>query len=352
MTKKNGDRTSRKRQQKKIRMKKLISVILLFTTIFVFGQSKNPEDFGFRHIVYQYKTDKIDILIKSKKGEENFKKPLFFFCQGSLPVPLIKYDENGSYGVFPFNPDNLSEKYHVVIVSKPYIPIMAEVSTLSQKYFTYVDSTGKFPKEYSDRNLLSYYTLRNIAIINYLQKQKWVSATCLVVAGHSEGSTVAAKMATECNKITHLIYSGGNPMGRIMSIIGKNRAVETDTDSTRFGESEIMYWEKVVKNKHSMDDSQGDTDKATFEFSYPPIIYLERLRIPVMVTYGTKDESVPFNDFLQVEVIRQEKKNFTFKAYVGTDHNFFPIMENNMPNYDIFNWDKVANDWLKWLNEN
>ncbi len=331
-------------------MTKIIGTFLLFTAITAFGQTKTPEDFGFRHIVCQYESDKVDILVKSKKGEEDLKKPLFFFCQGSQPIPLINYDEGGPYGVFPFNPDSLSEKYHLVIVGKPYIPVMADTKTLSG--FSYIDSTGRSPKEYSDRNLLSYYVPRNIAIINYLQKQKWVSTTQLVVAGHSEGSSVAAKMAVECKTITHLIYSGGNPMGRIMSIIGKSRDDETDTDSTRFAEKTFQYWEKVVKNKNSMDDSHGDTDKATFEFSYPFIEYLEKLKIPILVSYGTKDKIAPFNDYLRVDVIRKEKRNFTFKAYIGTEHNFFPLTTDNKPDYNVFNWDKVANDWLKWLNEN
>jgi dienelactone hydrolase len=80
------------------------------------------------------------------------------------------------------------------------------------------------------------------------------------------------------------------------------------------------------------------------------ITYLEKLKIPVLVTYGTKDWSSPYNDFLRVDVIRQNKNNFTFKAYIGTEHNFFPLTDDNKPNYDIFNWDKVANEWLKWLN--
>ena len=330
-------------------MRKIVNIIFLFTTISIFGQDKTPEDFGFRHIVYQYKTDNVDILIKSKKGEEDFKKPILFFCQGSLPRPLIIYDENGPYGVFTFNPDNLIEKFHLVIVGKPYIPLITEANTLSRN-FTYVDNTGKYPKEYSDRNLLSYYTQRNIAIIKYLLKQKWVSSKQLVVAGHSEGSTVAAKMAAECNKITRLIYSGGNPMGRIMSVIGESRARETDT--MKFGEISMEHWKEVVKNKNSMDASQGDTDKATFEFSYPSIRYLEKLKIPTLVSYGTKDWCAPFNDFLRVEAIRQKRSNFTFNTYIGTEHNYFPLMEDNKPNYDIFNWDIVANDWLKWLNEN
>jgi len=322
------------------------SFLIVWNTLF--GQNKTPQDFGFRHIVFKYKTDNVDILIKSKKGEEDISKPIFFFCQGSLPLPLIKYHGNDSYGVFPFNPDSLSITYHLVIIGKPFIPVMEDYYTLSPN-FSFIDSSGKFPKEYSDRNLLSYYVPRNIEIIKYLQKQKWVTTTQLVIAGHSEGSTIAAKMAVKYKKITHLIYAGGNPLGRIMSIVGQSRAIETDSDSTRYGEDEIKFWEAVVKNKSSMDGSQGDTHKATFEFSQPPIKYLEKLKIPVLVSYGTKDWSAPFNDFMRVDFIRQGKNNFTFQSYVGTEHNFFPLTKDNKPDYDIFNWDKVANDWLKWL---
>jgi len=331
-------------------VKHLIFIFTLLTFNSVFGQTKTPQDFGFRHIVLNYKTSKVDILIKSKKGEENTPKPLFFFCQGSLPIPLIIYQDDEVYGTFPFNPDSLSVKYHLVIVSKPNIPIIAEVSSLKPN-FTYFDSTGDFPKGYIEKNLLSYYVPRNIAVIKHLQKQNWVSNKQLVVAGHSEGSTIATKMASEFKNVTHLIYSGGNPLGRILSIIQQNRAYETDTDSTKYGEDNINYWSDIVAKKTDMTTSLGDTYKTTYEFSEPMITYLEKLKIPILVTYGTKDWSSPYNDFLRVDVIRKNRINFTFKAYIGTEHNFFPLTDDNKPNYDIFNWDKVANDWLKWLNE-
>ena len=81
------------------------------------------------------------ILIKSKKGEENTPKPIFLFCQGSLPIPLIIYEGKESFGTFPFNPDSISKNYHLVIVGKPSIPLIADVNTL-QNDFTYLDSTG------------------------------------------------------------------------------------------------------------------------------------------------------------------------------------------------------------------
>lgn len=331
-------------------MTKIILIFVLFANISCFAQKRTPEDYGYKHISYNYKNEIVDILIKSKSGEENIEKPIFLFCQGSLPQPLIKYNGDEIYGVFPFNPEILTDKFHLVIISKPYIPIIADLKTLHNNSL-YLEADGNFPLEYSKRNLLDYYVNRNISVLKYLLKKNWVSSSMLVVAGHSEGSTVASKMALKNRKITHLIYASGNPMGRIMTMISQNRANESFEDNVSLGEEEIKYWEEVVKNKDDMDASQGDTNKASFEFSNPPILYLEKLKIPVLVTYGTKDWSAPFNDFMRVDFIRKRKPNFTFQPYVGTEHNFFPLNKNDEPNYEIFNWDKVAEDWLNWINK-
>lgn len=331
-------------------MKIQIGIFFLLLTFCSFGQVKQAEDFGFRHLQTIYKGDTVDILIKSKKGDEQKKKPLFLFCQGSLPVPLIiMYNDNanqGNYNVFVFNTDSLCNDYHVVIIGKPYIPLIVDQNKL-QNDLTFCDSTGHFPKNYIERNLLDYYVDRNISVIKFLQTKNWVFKNKLVVAGHSEGSTVAAKMAFLFPKITNLIYASGNPLGRILSIIERQRAEEND--STKIAEKGFEYWQSIVMNKSGMDASKGDTYKATYGFSIPPIQYLQKIKIPVLVCYGTKDDSSPYNDYLRVEMLRQQKNNFTFKAYIGTNHNFFPLKPGGETNYDIFNWDKVAEDWRKWL---
>jgi dienelactone hydrolase len=329
-------------------MKTLILTTIILINYNLFSQKNIIENFGFRNLQTIYKSDTVDILIKSKHGEEFVKKPIFLFCQGSLAQPLIKLDGENAYGVFPFSTDSLEIYYHIAIISKPNIPLIADIKTLGNN-FTYLDpTTGKIPKEYSNRNLLDYYVNRNLKVIDFLEKLDYVDNSKLVLAGHSEGSTIAAKLATKSKKVTHLIYASGNPLGRIMAMIAKNRTIETDTDSTRYGESEFDYWKIVLSEKNNMDDTNGDTYKATYDFSIPPINYLEKLKIPVLVCYGTKDESAPYNDYLRVEILKQNKNNFNFRAYIGLEHNFFPLTSNGKPNYEIFNWNKVANDWLMW----
>ena len=337
---------------KSILFSKILFTILLavIPVASVISQDKKkPEDYGFRHLQIKFKDDPVDILIKSAKGEEQKQKPLFLFCQGSLPVPLIIHDKEIVYGVFPFNTDSLIIYYHLAIIGKPYIPVIADVSTL--KDFAYTDSTGKFPDKYMERNLLSYYTERNLVVIDSLQKKTWVSNKKLVVAGHSEGSAIAAKMASQSKKITHLIYSGGNPLGRMLTIVSRDRYRETD--SLPYAEQDFKNWQAIVEEPGRTTGIQGDSYKANYEFSIPPFSYLEKLKIPVLVTYGTKDNgSAPFNDYLRLEMIRRKKTNFTFIAYIGTEHNFFGVKPNGETDYDNFNWDKVAVGWLNWLRKN
>jgi dienelactone hydrolase len=332
-------------------MKKLILAIFLLFYIFSFGQTERPEDFGFRHLQTVYKGDTVDILIKSRKGEELQKKPLLLFCQGSLPIPLIvKYDDNGKkgiYHVFVFNPDSLAKAFHLAIINKPYVPLIVDEKSLNRN-LTYSDSTGKFPKKYLERNLLDYYVDRDIAAIKFLQSLPWISPNRLVVAGHSEGSTIAAKIAYSFPRVTELIYSGGNPCGRIVTMIEQQRA--TENDSIHYAEQVFDNWKSIVDNPTNMDASDGDTYRATYGFSVPPPMnYLEKLEIPVLFTYGTKDYGCPFNDYFRVKMTEQKKTNFTFKAYIGVEHNFFPLKADGEINYDIFNWDKVADDWRQWL---
>jgi hypothetical protein len=332
-------------------MKSFTLIALLVFIINSYGQNERPEDYGFRHLQMAYKGETVDILVKSKKGEEQKKKPLFLFCQGSLPIPLvIKYDENGKKGIYPvfvFNPDSLSNEYHLVIINKPYVPLIADQKSLHAD-LTYVDSTGKYPKKYLDRNLLEYYVNRNIEVLKFLRTQPWVAKNKLVVAGHSEGSAIAAKIAGEYPVITELIYSSGNPLGRMMTLVSRARLNETD--SSKLAENIFEYWKNIVASPNNM-NPDGDTFKGMYQFSYPPPMdYLKKLKIPVLVTYGTKDYGlVQAVDYFRLEMIRLNKYNFTFRDYIGAEHNFFPVKTNGETNFDIFNWDKVADDWRSWL---
>ncbi|ODS73888.1 MAG: hypothetical protein ABS46_19825 [Cytophagaceae bacterium SCN 52-12] len=158
-------------------------------------------------------------------------------------------------------------------------------------------------------------------------------------------------MAEKSRRISHLIYSGGNPLGRINDIIARGRGRERDTDSTRFGESAFGYWEEVLKNKDSRLTETGDSFYTTYTFSQPQLNTIARLKIPVLIVYGTKDTNAPLNDLLRVEVMRKGKDNFTFKPWINCEHNFFPVRSDGSIDYSQFNWDEVARFWGEWIGQ-
>jgi dienelactone hydrolase len=333
-------------------MKPILIFLFSVLSFNVFSQINKSEDAGFRHFQTIYQNDTIDILVKSKMGEEQIRKPLFFFCQGSLPQPLIITHGKSCSGGFPFNIDSLSKYFHLAIVSKPFIPLVVPAEILKEQ-FCYKDSkTGLTPSDYTKRNLLEYYVDRNLKVIDFLQLQSFVNKNKLVVAGHSQGSRIAVNMCAASKKITHLIYSAGNPFGQIAAMIPEARAAET-SDSTEYTEGLMDYWKDVINDNQNMkSNDEGDTKKATYQFSQAEFPLLMKLEIPILVSYGTKDVSSIFNDYLRVETIAKKKKNFTFKSYIGLEHNFFGLKNDGRIDNEKFGWDRVANDWNTWLKGN
>jgi len=328
----------------------LLSVIFCLEVNVTSAQNKKPEDFGFRHLKMRYQKDTVDILILSKKGEEQKVKPVFLFLQGSLPTPLVILGENGRpYRVFPFKADSMLDDYHLAIISKPGVPLVLERQNL-QSNFNYLDpATKAFPQKYINNDNLDYYVNRDATVVKYLKKQNWVAKNKFVIAGHSAGSTIAAKLASVSKNVTHLIYAGGDPMGRLATMVEK---IREDTTAKAYDlEEEFTYWQKVVNDSENLTTKTGDSNKTNYSFSIPPINYLKKLKIPVLIAFGTKDYGAPFNNFLRLEMIRLKKTNFTYNAYFELEHNFFGFKKDGSVNYDIYNWDKVGLDWQHWLQQ-
>ncbi len=109
-----------------------------------------------------------------------------------------------------------------------------------------------------------------------------------------------------------------------MTNVARSRV--TETDSSKQASLVFENWKGIISSPKSI-EGFGDTNKGTFEFSYPPPMkYLLKLKIPVLVTYGTKDYGlINSADYFRLEVIRLGKTNFTFKDYIGLEHNYFPV---------------------------
>ncbi|OON68456.1 alpha/beta hydrolase family protein [Hymenobacter sp. CRA2] len=306
--------------------------------------AKTPADYGYRHLRVPYGRDTVEVLILSKPGEEQRRKPLLLFVQGSLPVPLIKVHEKGAYPLFPFKGSRLAEAYHLAIISKPGIPLVTPVGAL-QPNFSYFDPLTKAPPQaYCQRNYLDYYVARNAAVLRYLTRQPWVDAHTVVAAGHSEGSTVVAKMAATDRRLTHVVYLSGNPAGRMATIITQQRGAEGADVAELF-----HYWQSTLAQPDEVTCTPGDAPKTTYSFSVPPQQYLVRSRVPVLVMYGTRDAAAPFNDAFRLEMMRTGNARLHFRDYPGLEHNFIGFTPDGRLDYDQYRWDDVADDFARWV---
>ncbi|QNM84569.1 dienelactone hydrolase family protein [Polaribacter pectinis] len=332
-------------------MKKII--LLLFISISTnFHSQKKAEDFGFRHFQYIIENDTIDVLVKSKKGEENIKKPIFFEVQGSTAVPLIVHNNKQRVSYVSLSEGYTENDYHLVMVNKPGLPLIIHNDSLTRGQYKDL-KTGKYPQKYLENNKLEYYVERNSAVINFLKKQDWVDTTKIVVAGHSEGSTIATHMADKIDEITHLIYSGGTPYyPRILAMIQQDRRLEKKKESD-WVKKDLEYWKDVVKYPLAKNRNEGwNTNYGTYSFSQNENNVLKRLKIPILITYGTSDEGAPFCDMFHIETIKENQTNFTFNAYVGLDH-YYQKKEHDKDSTkkkDYLN--TVVSHWLKWIEIN
>jgi hypothetical protein len=299
---------------------------------------KKPEDFGYKSMAFKFQSDRVDLIIISKVGDEKVTKPLFFFCQGSLPKPILIYNEKGLHATLPFSETLFLNDYHIVIVAKPYIPTIANANELGEDFLFLKDKTRVIPpKGYTDRNYLDYYVFRNNFVLKQLFKERWVDKSKLVVTGHAEGSAIAAKMASIHHKITHLIYSDGNPFGQIATILNQEQNVVQTLD----------YWKEVVEKSAIINYDNVNTFKAIHSFSLPQRENLLGLTIPILVLYGGKKSISNCIDLFQLEVISTRKQNFSFLRFANIEQDFLSFNTKNGNHCNFDNWSIATVDWLK-----
>ena len=286
------------------------------------------------------------------------KKPVLLFCQGSLPIPLIIKDKEGM--IIPalnnFDYKKIAEKYHIIVISMPCIPIMPEEEHLNNQYCYIEDSNNShsFPLKYSEANFLDNYVKRANRVIKFLRKQTWVDKSRMLIVGHSQGTYIATKVAAENPAISALGFLSGNPLGRVSEYIWQYRKLEHKGAISPKEAQEridgIYEWWKNINLRPSNKPLEPDKDSsnATISFSTPVIEDLLNLSIPIYIAYGTEDNTSFYCDFLPIEFIRKGKINYKIRPYVGLEHNFMEVDSAGKPIVEKMHWTEVFNDFIKW----
>jgi pimeloyl-ACP methyl ester carboxylesterase len=273
-------------------------------------------------------------------------------------VPL--FAEIESYGLYllgggigNFDLPSLRQHYHVVVISMPHIPAITGKNQVNSQFQFITDQNDpySFPKAYVEADYLDRYVQRAGSVLDFLKKQPWVSTKKLVIAGHSQGSKVATKVAGKDPGVTHLGLFAANPFGRTDQFI---RQARQDAQNGK------ISWERadsIMNDQYHFFETVHHTDSLKAHPEYRAWntfseLFLDdwlQLDIPIYLAYGTEDQVAELCDLIPLYFIKEGKRNLTLKRYLHLEHNFFPVdLNTHRPDYNRPHWPEVMDAFLYW----
>ena len=333
-------------------MKKILTILtLVFLTSILNAQPKTPDEYGLKEFCIKDK-DLGNIKFYVTKNGIDKRKPLLILLDGSGHLPLysyIKKDDGSSkiYGSMPIHYNKLSDKYHVVLISKPGTPFLDSLNVNSYEQFL---NDYKPSKEYSERLSLEWRVNSASKIINFLSK-KLKPINKIIAIGYSEGGQVVPKLAVANKKVTKIVSIVGGGLNQFNDFITAERLkaqkgmITADQAQTNIDSLNLKFKE-IYENPNTIDKFWlGHTFKRWASFCKNiPIESMLQLDIPILLVSGGNDKNSPITgvDYVNLEFMRKGKTNLTYKVYPNCDHWFNDKkMETNrldeMLNY-VLNW--------------
>lgn len=333
------------------RFLKIILLLISASTLAAQGQDKGTID-GLNARHYQVITHLDTIHFIKLDSSTLFRKPLFVMLQGSLPIPLVIQD--GSYAQltsFPYDYKEVSKTHHIINISMPHLPIVVDG--------TFIKSNGAMadpPPAYNRNNHLNNYVRRLHEVLDFLKDQRWVDPSEIILLGHSQGSAVAIKCASQRADIAVIGLSACNPLGRFEAKIRKTRLAEQRGEMSSVQAqvriSELYdEWKYYSDNREDDTRSKGDTNKATFSFSENFIDDLLVIDKPMYIMYGSRDESAVASDYLPIVFEAADKYNYQMAVYPGLGHNFEEIRPDGSSNFENIHWQQAFDSFWEWSME-
>ncbi len=304
----------------------------LFITNVAFGQPKTPNEYGLKH--YSLNDNLLgNINFYVTKNGIDKHKPLMILLDGSGNLPLYSLMKNNDgtshiFGSIPFRYKKLSEKYHVILISKPGTPFLdsLNVNTFQEFVEQYQPS-----KEYSEKLSLGWRVNSASKVIDFLTNELDIDENKIIAIGYSEGGQVVPNLALKNNKITKIVNIVGGGLNQFYDFISAERLkVHKGIISADIAQNKIdslnLKFKEIYKNPNATDKFWlGHTYKRWASFCKDiPLEDMLKLDIPILLVSGGYDESSPITgiDYVELEFLRQGKENLTYKVYPNCDHWF------------------------------
>jgi hypothetical protein len=340
---------------KKQMMKKFITaVIFLFAAQLLVNAQNKDSRFGFKSFeINDKKYGKILYHVSAAGLHE--KKPVLLYLDGSGPMPLFQYTPRGIGSTVPLNTNELSKKYHLVLISKPGVPFIDSVSTDPATGMPQYDA----PAAYDEQLSLEWRVNTADLVLKEIQKKLPVEKKKIAVLGISEGFQVGSKLLTVNRSVTHAVLLVGNGLNQLFDFIIFNR-IQASAGSISKQQAQQNI-DSLYQQYKTMYADANATDKKWYGHTYKrwvdfskniPLDNLLQTNIPVLVVAASDDENttVLSTDYIRLESIKKGKTNIDFKVYPYT-HSFNERVtgEDGKTTHMKNHLSSVMKDTLDWL---
>ncbi|RYY47722.1 MAG: hypothetical protein EOO06_11985 [Chitinophagaceae bacterium] len=320
-----------------------IVLLLCCLPLLSVGQQLNRQ--GLQEYSFPDKGDTIRFYIYNP--ERLPKTKIFLYLQGSRPSPMISSTDSMEccFNNFPrAEMKRFPKEYAFVYIQKIGVP-----------YYANTDHYKPSEKFDQRNNVLDRADVAN-KVINYLLKKVYPAAKVVAVLGHSEGTDVAARLAVINKRVTHLCFASGNGTPQLFNDVlfirrqmqeGKLSAAAAQAQlDTLFAEAD-----KIFKDPSSVSKRfNGDTYQWHYAINQPAIDNLLKLKIPILLTIGSRDTNVPVeaSDYIKAEFVRLQKNNLSYKVYLNADHSYREILPTGE---EIDRWPQLFDDFATFIQE-
>ena len=120
--------------------------IILISTSTCFSQALTPQQFGFNHYTIENKDlGSVNYYVTSNKIDQE--KPILLYLDGSGSLPLFQQIKKGYGSTVAIDYKGLSEKYHVILISKPGVPFIDKVKMNYELGYPEYDEPEEYTKK-------------------------------------------------------------------------------------------------------------------------------------------------------------------------------------------------------------
>lgn len=334
--------------------KQTLIFFLIVLANFCYGQTDFKDQFKI-FSVENKKLGKVEFC--TFKSTIDTKKPLMIFIHGSGNLPTFHFiKSSNSYNWSGFSEiRKYKDKYHVILVSKPDIPLFDTVRGENGN-FSYPISN-----HYKEKFSLEWRAEAASFVIDQAIKRLPVEKSKIVVIGHSQGGQVAPKVAVMNKKVTHVVLLNSNSLNHLYDFVLQERLLafkgEQSFDKTQqnidslFADYKRIFSDPENKTKMWYDETYFRWASFSDE---TPLENMLKLNIPIYVIAGGKDLWSSFimnTDYVEIEFLRHRKTNLTYKVYPNANHFLQDEIDENGKTKYIDLKPTVFNEIEQWINK-